>query len=76
MQNHAPTLAFGGSPPGIGSRHRLSRDEVMTAPEVAALLQLPVSTMYYLARRGELPGRRLGRTWRFLRSSLEKRLDA
>ena len=51
-------------------------DEVMTASEVADLLQLPVSTVYYLARRGELPGRRLGRTWRFLRSRLEEHFHA
>jgi excisionase family DNA binding protein len=44
----------------------------MTAVEVAELLHLPVSTVYYLARRGELPACRLGRTWRFLRPSLEE----
>ena len=54
----------------------LTRDEVMTASEVAELLHLPVSTVYYLARRGELPARRLGRTWRFLRPRLEELLGA
>lgn len=49
----------------------LTRDEVMTAREVADLLRMPVSTVYELARRGELPARRLGRTWRFLRPRLE-----
>lgn len=74
MQNHVPLLAL---PParitanGSGSGHRFTRDEVMTSPEVAELLHLPVSTVCYFARRGELPGRRLGRTWRFLRSSVE-----
>jgi excisionase family DNA binding protein len=57
-------------------RARLTRDEVMTASEVADLLHLPVSTVYYLARRGELPARRLGRTWRFLRPALEELLGA
>lgn len=57
-------------------RLRLTRDEVMTASEVADLLHLPVSTVYYLARRGELPARRLGRTWRFLRPRLEELLGA
>lgn len=33
------------------ARVGLTRDEVMTAPEVAELLHLPVSTIYYLARR-------------------------
>jgi excisionase family DNA binding protein len=52
----------------------LSRDEVMTAREVADLLKMPVSTIYQLARRGELPASRLGRTWRFLRPRLEELL--
>jgi excisionase family DNA binding protein len=54
----------------------LTRDEVMTASEVADLLHLPVSTVYYLARRGELPATRLGRTWRFVRPRLEELLGA
>jgi excisionase family DNA binding protein len=52
----------------------LTRDEVMTAREVAELLKMPVSTIHQLARRGELPARRLGRTWRFLRPRLEELL--
>lgn len=59
----------------IPSGTHFTRNEVMTAAEVADLLHLPVSTVYYLARLGELPGRRLGRTWRFLRSRLEECLD-
>ena len=59
----------------VRGRVGLTRDEVMTASEVADLLHLPVSTVYYLARRGELPARRLGRTWRFLRPRLEEMLS-
>jgi excisionase family DNA binding protein len=59
---------------GRGQRRGLTRDEVMTAVEVAELLHLPLSTVYYLPRRGELPACRLGRTWRFLRPSLEELL--
>jgi excisionase family DNA binding protein len=54
----------------------LTRDEVMTAGEVAELLHLPVSTVYYLARRGEIPACRLGRAWRFLRPRIEEMLAA
>jgi excisionase family DNA binding protein len=46
----------------------------MTAREVADLLKMPVSTIYQLACRGELPAHRLGRTWRFLRPRLEELL--
>ncbi len=57
-----------------GSSGFLTRDEVMTAREVADLLRMPTSTVYELARRGVLPARRLGRTWRFLRPRLEELL--
>jgi len=59
---------------GSGLNYGLTRDEVMTAREVAELLKMPVSTIYELARRGELPASRLGRTWRFLRPRLEELL--
>jgi excisionase family DNA binding protein len=52
----------------------LTRDQVMTATEVAELLHLPVSTVYQLARQGRIPASRLGRTWRFLRPNLEQLL--
>ena len=51
---------------------KLTADQVLTAREVAELLHLPVSTVYHLARRGDLPARRLGRTWRFLRPRIEE----
>ena len=65
----APISAPGG--PGF-----LTRDEVMTAREVADLLRMPTSTVYELARKGVLPASRLGRTWRFLRPRLEELLAA
>lgn len=54
----------------------LTRDQVMTAAEVADLLHLPIGTVYYLARRGKLPASRFGRTWRFLRPRIEEMLRA
>jgi excisionase family DNA binding protein len=60
----------------VAARAGLTRDQVMSASEVAELLHLPVSTVYHLARQGELPARRLGRTWRFLRPRLEEMLQA
>lgn len=70
MSAYAPTLL--DDSPNVP----LTRDEVMTAREVADLLKMPVSTIYELARRGELPARRLGRTWRFLWPRLEQLLAA
>lgn len=46
----------------------------MTVREVADMLALPKSTVYELARRGEMPCARLGRTVRFLRDDIEQRL--
>jgi excisionase family DNA binding protein len=37
---------------------------------VADLLGIPRSTVYELARRGDLPARRVGRRWLFLRDRL------
>jgi excisionase family DNA binding protein len=62
-------------PRSQGARVALTRDEVMTASEVAELLHLPVSTVYHLARSGELPASRFGRTWRFLRPRIERLLE-
>ena len=59
-----------------GARRGLTRDEVMTASEVDELLHLPVSTVYYLARRGEIPACRLGRAWRILRPRIEELLGS
>jgi excisionase family DNA binding protein len=61
--------------PASGASTGLTRDEVMTAPEVAELLRMPRSTVYELARKGVLPASRLGRTWRFLRPRLEELLS-
>jgi excisionase family DNA binding protein len=55
-------------------RRPLTRADVMTASEVSDLLGVPKSTVYELARRGELPCARLGRTVRFVRYEIEERL--
>ncbi len=59
-----------------GGSGSFTRDEVMTAGEVADLLRMPTSTVYELARKGVLPASQLGRTWRFLRPRLEQMLTA
>ena len=56
-------------------RRPLTRDDVMTVSEVADLLHLPISTVYQLARQGQIPASRFGRTWRFLRPKLEQLLN-
>lgn len=59
----------------VSADHRsLTASEVMTARQVAELLHLPLSTVYHLAREGQLPAKRFGRAWRFLRPRLEELL--
>ena len=58
------------------ARRSLTREDVMTAREVGALLHLPGSSVYDLARRGAIPGHRVGRAWRFIRYEIEDWLRA
>ncbi len=44
--------------------------EIMTADQVAELLQVSRDMVYQLATRGELPGRKVGRIWRFSREAI------
>ncbi|MDO9117786.1 MAG: helix-turn-helix domain-containing protein [Nitrospira sp.] len=44
--------------------------EIMTVQEVARFLRVPKSTVYKLARVGELPASKIGKHWRFLRRDI------
>lgn len=44
--------------------------EVLTADEAADLLRVSTKTVLALARVGALPGTKVGRAWRFLRTDL------
>lgn len=44
--------------------------EVLTTDEAAALLRVSTKTVLVLARNGTLPGEKVGRAWRFLRSDV------
>jgi excisionase family DNA binding protein len=56
---------------GAERRQRTAGTEVLTIKEVAAYLKLPVSTVYRLAERRDLPGHKVGRQWRFHKSVLD-----
>jgi len=45
--------------------------EIMTIEEVAAYLRVSERTVYDWAQKGQLPGGKLGTTWRFKRSDVE-----
>ena len=44
--------------------------EVLTAAQLAELLQVPEETVVALAERSELPARKVGEEWRFSRSAV------
>lgn len=45
--------------------------EVLTVQEVAALLRVSRDTVYRLAARGGIPGRKIGRVWRFPKDAIQ-----
>jgi excisionase family DNA binding protein len=45
-------------------------EEIITPTEVASLLRIHVKTVYRLAEEGLIPGKKIGRSWRFRRSSV------
>ena len=62
-----------GDPDDVG---RSLLDEMMTPSQIAALLQMRVSTIESYARRGLLPSVKVGRHGRFIRSEVERALAA
>lgn len=47
----------------------------LTPSETAKTLQISQMTVYRLAQKGDLPGRKIGRSWRFSRLALENWLN-
>ncbi len=46
--------------------------DIMTIDEVANYLKLKLKTAYHLAAKGDIPGFKVGGSWRFRRSEIEK----
>jgi excisionase family DNA binding protein len=44
--------------------------EILTAAQVAALLQLHPRTVYKLVKQGAIPGKKFGGGWRFNRNEI------
>ena len=43
---------------------------LLTAKEVAELLRMPLSTVYYLAKTRKIPSIQIGRIWRFRKDEI------
>ncbi|AWF83304.1 helix-turn-helix domain-containing protein [Microbulbifer sp. ANSA003] len=50
-------------------------DQILTLKQVAEYLQLAEKTAYRLAAEGKLPGFKVGGSWRFKQSDLEKWIE-
>lgn len=50
--------------------------EILTLDEVAAYLKAGKKTVYRLAQHGQIPGFKLGGTWRFRRTELDRWIAA
>jgi excisionase family DNA binding protein len=67
------------SPAGEGRKRRAEQsftDNILTAREVAAYLRLTETTVCKLAASGELPGFKIGKSWRFDRGEILERIAA
>ena len=56
--------------------YRIEDEEILTVEQVSKFLKLHQRTIYKLIRSGVIPGRRVGNSWRFLRSEVIKFLRA
>ena len=51
------------------------KDKLLTIQEVADYLRLNLFTVYRMAERGELPGAKVARRWRFREREIERWLE-
>lgn len=49
--------------------------EILTPREAAQYLSVHVRTIYRLAKNGEIPGRKVGGSWRFKKEALDRWLS-
>jgi excisionase family DNA binding protein len=61
------------SAPSLG-QHSFTRDDLLTANDVAEVLQVQRSTALDYMRRGVIPACKIGRRWYALRSRLDAHL--
>jgi excisionase family DNA binding protein len=49
--------------------------EILTPREAAEYLSIHVRTIYRLAKHGDIPGRKIGGSWRFKKDALDEWLS-
>ena len=50
-------------------------DEILTLPEVAALLKVAEKTVYTMAQRAEIPAFKVRGQWRFKRADIDSWIE-
>lgn len=50
-------------------------EQILTASQVAELLQVHLRTVYKLARKGLIPGRKFGGGWRFSKEEIMRMIS-
>jgi excisionase family DNA binding protein len=49
----------------------MSEDKILTIEEVSSYLKIPKQTLYFWARQGQIPAMKVGKHWRFKKSSID-----
>ena len=57
------------------TNYELRTKEIMTPREAAEYLSVHVRTIYRLAKNGDIPGRKVGGSWRFKKDALDEWLS-
>lgn len=73
LSEPSPSRISPGDPTPIAGSHSFrpyDQPEVLNAEQAAQLLQVEEKLVVQLAEQGELPGRKLGKAWRFSRPAL------
>jgi len=47
------------------------RDDILTLENLTEYLKIPKSTLYKLLQSGDLPGRKVGKQWRFHKRAID-----
>ncbi len=53
----------------------MADDDILTIKEVAEYLKLTERTLYRLVQEGQVPGFKVGNSWRFKRADIERWIE-
>ena len=54
---------------------KAQKDAILTLDELSEYLKVSKSTLYKLVQKGEVPGNKVGKHWRFRRETIDCWLD-